>query len=198
MWASALIISGCGIALAVAMFFFFRRSKTDVPNDAFTTQCKRRISIEPHDNPGLLLAAMQAFEGSGQISFEAYDDDLRFRELPGATDTQIGDLRRTVLFPFVNFIVIPLTRENIEIISSRLAWEPDSDWDCELEQDVPNGRMVSTSFIHVHIAGPNGLAFAAYDKFRSDCIVVTDRFPLENLDRLVADGVIRSYEAPKH
>src|SRR5262245_36803787 len=52
----------------------------------------RTIAIEPQDNPGLLLAAMRAFEGSGQISFEGVDPDSALRGLVGATHVQTSAL----------------------------------------------------------------------------------------------------------
>jgi hypothetical protein len=126
----------------------------------------RTIAIEPQDNPGLLLAAMRAFEGSGQIYFEGIDPPATdLKDLAGARGSD-------------DFVVIPLTSENVAAIWKLLTWEANA----------------PSNFIHVQIAAGNRFVFGAHDWFDPNCVAVTDEFPLEVLDRLVADGVIRSYK----
>jgi hypothetical protein len=88
-------------------------------------------------------------------------------------------LRRATLSPELDFIILPLTSENIAHI-----------WKLVVEKE----RLAYPShIIHVQIAVTDRLVFAAYDNFHCDCVFTTDRFPLEALDRLVAKGIIRSY-----
>jgi hypothetical protein len=125
-----------------------------------------RVWIHPKDNPGLLLAAMRAFEGSGQIYFEGIDPPATdLKDLAGARGSD-------------DFVVIPLTSENVAAIWKLLTWEANA----------------PSNFIHVQIAAGNRFVFGAHDWFHPNCVAVTDEFPLEVLDRLVADGVIRSYK----
>jgi hypothetical protein len=53
--------------------------------------------------------------------------------------------------------------------------------------------MQPSDFVHVVIHVADHCVFGAWDNFHEECIIATDEFPLEVLDRLVADGVIRSY-----
>ena len=92
-----------------------------------------------------------------------------------------------------DFVVLPLTRENIDAISALLTWEAETEWDEAAERVVKNGRMVPTGFFHVQIAAGERVVFCAYDNFDPNGTFGTDAIPLELLDRLVADGVIRSY-----
>ena len=97
-------------------------------------------------------------------------------------------LRRASLFGSSdNFVVIPLTKENIIAIRELITWEAD---------DAPESErsLQPSNFCHVQIATENRFVFGAYDNFSSDCVVATDKFPLDVLERLVANGVIRSYE----
>ena len=123
------------------------------------------IWIDPRDKPGLLIAAMRAFEGSGQISFEGGLRDTGLNELAGVTHAETEALRRVTSIPELDFVVAPLTSENIAAI-----WK----------------------------ALENRFVFGAYDNFDRDCVVATDKFPVEILDRLVERGVIRSYNVDAH
>jgi hypothetical protein len=190
MWVSALLPFGI---VAVLIFILLRSSRGTVSSDVCASTTPRTIPIDIQDNPELLLATMRAFESSGQISFEGVKRDSALRNLAGATHVQSGALRRHSLGTSADFVVIPLTSENIDAISKLINWAPDDDWDPDTERDVPNGRMSTGSFFHVQVASDNRLAFGAYDNFHRDCVFATEKFPVELLDRLVANGVIRSY-----
>ena len=72
----------------------------------------------------------------------------------------------------------PLTDDNVAAI-----------WKVITEKDLLTDRI-----IHVQIALGGGLIFGAYDNFQEDCVVAYEEFPVALLDRLVANGVIRSYQ----
>jgi len=133
-------------------------------SSAVTSSRPPRIQIEPKDNPGLLLAAMRTFEGTGRISFHYADDGLS--DCP-----------------------VPLTRENIDRLWKRITWEPEDDF------SIPeNDRLMRpANFVHVEISVDGHCVFGAWDNFDEECVIATDEFPLEVLDRLVAEGTIRSY-----
>jgi hypothetical protein len=123
---------------------------------------------------------MRSFEGSGQISFEGGLRGTGLSDLAEATHMETDALRRASLTPESDFVVVPLTSENIAAI-----------WKLVVEGE----HLAYPSHInHVQIAVANRFVFGAYDHFHRDCVVATDRFPLEILDRLVANGVIRSYK----
>jgi hypothetical protein len=84
---------------------------------------------------------------------------------------------------------LPLTSENIDTTWKRIAWERDDDF------GIPeNERLMQPSnFVHVEISVDGRCVFGAWDNFHEECVIATDEFPLEVLDRLVADGIIRSY-----
>ena len=145
------------------------------------------VRIDPKDNPGLLLEAMRTFEGSGQISFEGIDRDTWLSDLAEATHMETDALRSASLFGSDDFVVIPLTSENIAAIWKLITWEADDDPESE-------HLLRPSNFIHVQIATSNRFVFGAYDNFRPDCVAATNEFPLEILDRLVVNGVIRSYK----
>ncbi len=52
-----------------------------------------------------------------------------------------------------------------------------------------------SGIIHVQIAVDGRQVFGAYDHFDRNCVVAYEGFPTALLDRLVANGVIRSYQA---
>ena len=51
-----------------------------------------------------------------------------------------------------------------------------------------------SGIIHVQIAVDGREIFGAYDNFHRNCVVAYEGFPTALLDRLVANGVIRSYQ----
>ncbi len=149
----------------------------------------------------LLRAAMRELAGDGEISFEGGIRDTGLELLPGAcfkkTDAlqrriwflrlerhrgasskKTGALQRQVWFPRRDFLVLPLTDDNVAAI-----------WKVITEKDLLADRI-----IHVQIAVGGGLIFGAYDNFHEDCVVAYQGFPVALLDRLVANDVIRSYQ----
>src|ERR1700726_1564502 len=71
------------------------------------------VRINTRDKPGLLIAAMRTFEGCGHVSFEGRLHDTGLNDLPGASQAETPALRRASLMPTSEFVVVPLTSENI-------------------------------------------------------------------------------------
>jgi hypothetical protein len=173
-----------GVGFSALFFFAIRSAWRSIASSR--PSYRPDLWIDPQDNPGLLLAAMRAFEGTGQISFEGIAPNSGLWNIPGASPMETEALRRAIIFGTGGFVVLPLTHETIDAIGKQITWEA--------EDDPEEGHQVFPSnFFHVQIASDNRYVFGAYDNFCSCCVVATKIFPREVLDRLVANGIIRSY-----
>jgi len=135
--------------------------------------------INTRDKPGLLLAMMHQFENSANISFEGSLNNLLLSSIPGASMKEQGMLKRAVLAPESDFIVIPITTETIRYI-----WKEITDKD----------HLAHEGIAHVQIEKNGKIVFGAYDNFDKECVVAYDDVPIYLLDRLKEKGVIRSYD----
>ena len=140
----------------------------------------KKFWIDTRDKPGLLIAVMRELAGAAEISFEGGLGESGLAEIPGASFEETTALRRSVLTPELDFLVLPLTDETVPPI-----------WRAITEKEhlaYPSG------IIHVQIAVDGREIFGAYDNFDRNCVVAYEGFPTALLDRLVANGVIRSYQ----
>ena len=137
--------------------------------------------IDTRDKPGLLIAVMRELAGAAEISFEGGLGKSGLAGIPGASFEETAALRRSDLTAQLDFLVLPLTDETVPAI-----------WAVITEKEhlaYPSG------IIHVQIAVDGREVFGAYDHFDRDCVWAYEGFPTALLDRLVANGVIRSYRA---
>ena len=88
-------------------------------------------------------------------------------------------LKRATLTPRLDFVVLPLTPA----------------WAAEIKKAVDSkiGFDRHKGIVHVQIEAEGEIAFAAYDNFQEDCVVVTGSVPTPVLDDLVAARVLRGY-----
>ena len=161
----AVAVFAVAILTAIAALTFVKGPSSDsTARTAAYRRPKALVRIDPKDNPGLLLAVMKTFQDTGRIYFQYMDD------------------------PLYGFSGAVLTPETIENVWKRIVWEPEDD--CTVPK---NERPLQGNFIHVWITVEDRCIFGAWDNFHEECVIATDEFPLEVLDRLAAEGVIRGY-----
>jgi hypothetical protein len=124
-----------------------------------------------------LTAVLEAFSGceSAKVSFEG---DLEFMHEGGigGSVAETRSLRRQTIEPLRDFVVVPLSQHNLDILVSLC------------------GRIgVRTRVHHVQIEASGVLVFGAYDNFDPSGVWVTTRFSETTLMRLQRDQVIESY-----
>jgi hypothetical protein len=141
----------------------------------------KRFWIDPRDKPGLLVAVMRELAGNAEIAFEGGLGELDLENIAGAHFQETDALRRQTLKPQLDFIVLPLTAESVDVI-----WRIISE----------NGLLTDPMrIIHAQIALDGRLVFAGCDNFHRECVSAWEGFPIELLDRLIENGVIRSYRS---
>jgi hypothetical protein len=101
--------------------------------------------------------------------------------VPGASLSETDVLRRQQTWPSLDFIVVPLTIENIRLLKERLRG--------------PRVFGRNGDVNHVQLAQDSNLLFVAGDNFHRECVSAFDLVPKALLDRLVAEGVIRRLTA---
>jgi hypothetical protein len=138
----------------------------------------RRFWLIARDKPGLLIAVMRTLVGNAHISFEGDLASCQLAHISGASGDETELLKRATIYPLQDFIVCPLEPETINLI---------------LAESLPAGRVVR-DVIHVQIEKAGRLAFGAYDNFHPECICASAPITEELLDRLVANGILRSFE----
>jgi hypothetical protein len=133
------------------------------------------------DKPGLLTAMVRHLAGDAHISFEG---DLRHCSFPSTlnpSEDEAPALRRAILSPKQDFVVLALTSESVRPI---------------LDVVLPDNRYLK-DIIHIQIEKEGQLQFGSYDNFHRECIV---GFPPgvtpELLEQLKSSGVIRSWSVP--
>jgi hypothetical protein len=136
--------------------------------------------LRTKDRPRLLLAMMNVLAGNGaRISFEGSLSHSELFTIEGASFEETPLLRRGTTAPPLDFVVLPLTVENVptiqKAIGSKIAF---------------NG---SKGIVHVQIEKDSAMAFAAYDNFHEDCVVAYRAVPAALLERLVESRVLYSY-----
>ena len=86
-------------------------------------------------------------------------------------------LRHNTISPRQDILVLPLDDKSIPLIEKRV---------------LPNVGL-NSRVIHVQIEKAGKQIFGAYDKFHSECVWVSEVVGVDVLERLVADGVLRSF-----
>lgn len=120
---------------------------------------------------------MRVFAGNAHISIEgAYAPYCRLTQLPEASPFETRLLKRNTIQPVLDFIVLPLRPDMIDPILFEAA-----------------RAGLRRNIIHVQIERDGGLVFGAFDNFHADCVSVSSALSTEMLDRLISEGVLRSY-----
>ncbi len=139
--------------------------------------------IDPRDKPGLLLAMMREFVSDSNDSFISFEGELgklNFSTLPGASPMETETLgRSSISSPSLDFIIIPLTEQNLRDIWKEL---------------VAKDHLVHQGIIHVQIANRGKQIFGGYDNFHRECVTAYSGVSVEFLEKLKAKGLIRGYE----
>ena len=77
--------------------------------------------LHVRDCQGTLWAFYRRYEGQALASFEGDLESLGLEALPGSSLQETAVLRRQTLEPQLDFVVVPLTPENIASLKERLS-----------------------------------------------------------------------------
>ena len=139
-----------------------------------------RYWLVARDKPGLLIAMMKHLAGNSYISFEGDLSQSRFpQDLPLSSE-ETDVLRRQTSRPIQDFAILPLTANTIQPI---------------LDVILPDNKYM-ISIDHIQIAKDGKLEFGAYDNFHHECIVCFLGVSTDLLNKLQANGVLRSWTTP--
>jgi hypothetical protein len=136
-------------------------------------------SLKVRDCPGILWAFYHEYEGVALASFEGDLSALHLDELIGCSFEETASLRRQTQEPKMDFIVIPINSQTLNILKKSFA-----------NRDVLGG---SGSIIHTQIEVHGGPIFIACDNFHDDCTVASISVPEAFLVRLKEQGILREY-----
>ena len=144
--------------------------------------------IVPRDKPGLLYAMLKHYASNSFVSFEGDLSALDFslidkvescKKSSAARGTLTGtSLTRATLTPELDFLVVPLNQETVNLIWKELS-----------EKD----HLVNQGIIHVQIEHNGVRVFGAYDNFHRECVIADKSVPIALLEELKSKGIIRSY-----
>jgi len=141
---------------------------------------KTTYRLDTRDRPQLLFAMMRALAGeSGRLSLEGNLTQSELARVEGVSFEESGALKRGTLQPRLDFLILPLAPENVE----------------EIEKAIRSklGFKGANGIIHAQIEINGKIAFAAYDNFHRDMVVVDADFPSTLLDELVTLKILRGY-----
>jgi hypothetical protein len=138
------------------------------------------ISLNTRNKAALLDAMMQSFASANScVSFEGHLYNTTLTEIAGASQSESSVLKRATTWPKLDFIILPLNNETISAIKKAIA------------SRVGFGE---NGIVHVQIQKDEELAFAAYDGFHDDTVVLFSRSADHLLEPLVTSGVLWSYK----
>ena len=136
--------------------------------------------IDAIDKPGLLIRFMRAFQGdTSYIALEGHLSSYDLTALEYASLHETASLKRQTISPILDFVVAPLTSQNIEVISKAVQRK--------------DGISKHSGLIHVQISKDDKLVFGGYDNFDRDCVFV-DGLSEELLTALKQKNMIRGFE----
>ena len=136
-------------------------------------------SLYVRDRPGLLNAMMSApASDTTKISFEGTLSHTDLVRIAGITHDESGVLRRAVLAPRKDFIILPLSEQTLPAIRKAI------------NSKIAIGEK---GIVHVQIVKDSDMAFAAYDSFDKECVVAYSAVSHELLDELTNAKVLRGY-----
>ena len=135
--------------------------------------------LNTRNKTALLDVMMDLFASAeSSISFEGYLHNTKLNNIEGASESESSGLKRATTHPRLDFVVLPLTEASVPKIKKAIA------------SRVGFGNE---GIVHVQIQRGEQLAFAAYDGFHEDTVVLFLNGAEQLLERLVAAGVLRSY-----
>jgi hypothetical protein len=123
------------------------------------------------DKRKFLAAAMELLAGSANISFEGDLSSTKLLTLPGASENETVVLKRNTLWPKQSFVALQLQPDQIASVLAAI------------------GGTLPRGIIHILIEKDGHLELGLYDNFQH--MVFGPKFDLTNLDRLVAEGLIK-------
>jgi hypothetical protein len=137
-------------------------------------------SIDARDKPALLRAMMRELAGDAQISFEGTLENLDFSQVGEVIDEADSYLLRQTSSPTLDYVILPLTFESVDVIWRELS---------------AKDHLARDGVIHTQIGKHGELAFGAYDNFHRKCVWASGAVSARCLGELKSRGVIRDFEA---
>lgn len=137
--------------------------------------------LQVRDCQGTLWAFYRQYEGKALASFEGDLSTLGLNSLPGSTGQETGALKRQTTEPQLDFVVVPITRENVATLKERLS--------------RPGVLGTNGMVIHTQIEVAGEPILIACDNFHDECTVASQSVPAAFLEQLKEIGVLRGYSA---
>jgi hypothetical protein len=136
--------------------------------------------LDTRDRARLLIAMMRALAAEdSRISFEGRLTKTELALMEPVAHEEVGVLKRATLQPKLNFLILPLTQENLSAIEKAV------------NSKIAFGHG---GIVHVQIERNGKMAFAAYDNFDRECVVAYSAVSSALLDELTETRVLRSYQ----
>ena len=136
-------------------------------------------ALQVRDCQGALWAFCRRYEGAARASFEGDLTGLTLETLPGSSTEETSALKRQTLEPPLDFVVVPLTSENVAALKDRLS--------------RPGILGKDGAVIHVQMEVAREPVLIACDNFHDACTVAAMTVPEEFLRELSSNGVLRGY-----
>ena len=134
----------------------------------------RRIAVR--DCQAFLWQMYEHYKGEAHVSFEGKISTLGLDEVPGATTCEIPGIKPIDGAPF-DFWIVPINPATIKILKRKLS--------------SPNILGSKGSVNHTQLAVGGQLVFQACDNFHGDCSVITRMFPVDLLETMLCNGILR-------
>jgi len=142
---------------------------------------KKTYRLDTRDRPQLLFAMVRALAGeSSRLSLEGNLTQSELARVEGVSFEESGALKRGTLQPRLDFLILPLTPQNVESVEKAI------------QSKV--GFKGANGIIHAQIEVNGKIAFAAYDNFHREMVVVNADISTKLLDDLVQLRILRGYQ----
>ena len=135
--------------------------------------------LQVRDCQGALWAFYRRHVVGGLASFEGDLTGLALEDLPGSSSSPTRALKRQTLSPELDFVVVPLSPENIAALKERLS--------------KPGILGIEGAIVHTQLEVEGEAVLIACDNFHDDCTVASCSVPEEFLQELKTNGVLRGY-----
>jgi len=136
-------------------------------------------ALQVRDCQGTLWAFYRRYEGAGLASFEGNLTGLALDELSGSSHSETPALRRQTVQPELDFVVVPISSENIASLKWRLSL-----------RGVLGAEGV---VVHTQLEVGGEAVLIACDNFHDECTVASLSVPEAFLSELKSEGVLRGY-----
>jgi hypothetical protein len=136
--------------------------------------------LQVRDCQGTLWAFYRQYEGKAALaSFEGDLSTLDLNSLPGSSDQETIALKRQTAEPQLDFLVVPISLENVAVLKARLS--------------RPGVLGLNGAVIHTQIEVAGEPILIACDNFHDECTVASRSVPVAFLEQLKEAGVLRGY-----